>query len=112
MQSITVAILTHEFKTYTLDSAIVYSHRNYICTNAQGVIYSLLMEEEGLLTPYERTLANSLVWIKKKGSPEHPAIHFVNEREKEDYMSWAQTRHECIMKIKNQLAPEEGVFIV
>jgi hypothetical protein len=114
IQSVTVAILTHEltFKTHTLDSTIVYLHNNYNSKNAQSVMNSLLTEEEDLLNPYEATLANSLVWIKKKGSQQHPAIHFEDEREKADYLDWVQTRHKCILKNKSMFAKVEGVFIV
>jgi hypothetical protein len=110
-QCITVCILNHllEFKTYSLDAPIVFAHRNYICTNNQGVMYSLLTEQEDLLTPYERELAGSLVWIMKKGSPEHPTIHFMNSSLAGEYLEFIRRKHEHIWEIKHQLDP---VFIV
>jgi hypothetical protein len=77
IQSITVAILTPKlnFATHMLDSAMAYSHKNYIVKNQHGVMYSQLSEDKSLLTLYENELAQKLVWIKKKGVPQHPVIH-------------------------------------
>jgi hypothetical protein len=111
MQSITVAILNHllRFKTYTLGAPIVFAHRNYICTNNQGVMYSLMTEQENLLDPYKKELARSLVWITKKGSLEHPAIHFMSDSLKSEYLNWVQIRHERLWEIEHQM---DSVFIV
>jgi hypothetical protein len=78
IQSITVAIMTPKlnFATHMLDSAMAYSHKNYIVKNQHGVMYSRLSEDNSLLLPYKNKLAQKLVWIKKKGVPQHPVIHF------------------------------------
>jgi hypothetical protein len=111
MQSITVAILNHllEFKTYTLNAPIVFAHCNYICTNDQGVMYSQMTEQDDLLDLYEKELACGLVWIMKKGSPKHPAIHFMSDSLESEYLNWVQIRHERLWEIEHQMDP---VFIV
>jgi hypothetical protein len=110
-QNSTVCIMNHlmEFKTHRLDSPIVFQHRNYIRTNNQGVMYSMLTEREEVMDNYEVDLADSLVWISKKGSPEHPTIHFMTQSLAGEYWDRIQRRHERIWELEHRLDP---VFIV
>jgi hypothetical protein len=98
------------FATHMLDLAMTYSHKNYIVKNQHEVMYSRLLEDESLLTPYENELATKLVWIKKKGVPQHPVIRFESELAESEYLGWVRLRHESMLLSKFTTA--EGVFIV
>jgi hypothetical protein len=75
-------------------------------------MYSWLSEDKSLLNPYKNKLTQKLVWIKKKGVPQHLVIHFESKADKMDYLGLVRVHHECMLQNKSKYATSEGVFIV